>query len=62
MSKVEQVESELRKLSPAELQQVRDWLEDFVEDQMKFTPEFESSIRKSELEMKSGQRPRVHRP
>jgi len=62
MSKVEQVESELRKLSPAELQQVRDWLEDFVEDQLKFTPEFESAIGQSELEMKSGQRPRVRRP
>ncbi|HEX3988354.1 MAG TPA: hypothetical protein VHZ30_02915 [Verrucomicrobiae bacterium] len=62
MSKVEQVESELRKLSPTELQQVRDWLEDFVEDQMKFTPEFESGIRQSEVEMKSSQRPRVRRP
>jgi hypothetical protein len=62
MSKVEQVESELRKLSATELRQVRDWLDDFVEDQMEFTPEFEASIRQSESEMKSGARPRVRRP
>jgi hypothetical protein len=61
VNKVEQVESELRKLSPAELRQVRDWLDDFVEDQMEFTPEFEAEIRQSESEMKSGTRPRVRR-
>jgi hypothetical protein len=62
MNKVEQVESELRKLSPAELRQVRDWLDDFVEDQLEFTPEFEAAIRQSESEMNSGDRPRVRRP
>jgi hypothetical protein len=61
MNKVEKVESELRKLSSAELRQVRDWLDDFVEDQMAFTPEFEAAIRQSEAEMKSGARPRVRR-
>jgi hypothetical protein len=61
VNKVEQVEGELRKLSPAELRQVRDWLDDFVEDQMEFTPEFEGAIRQSESEMKSGARPRVRR-
>jgi len=36
MSKVEQIELELGKLSPAELRQVRDWLNDFVEDTLEF--------------------------
>jgi hypothetical protein len=62
MSKVEQIESELQKLSPAELSAVRDWLDNFVEDQMEFTPEFEAAIRESESEMKSGLKPRVRRP
>ncbi len=44
MSKVEQVESELRKLSQAELRQIREWLADVIEDELQFTPEFESSI------------------
>jgi hypothetical protein len=61
VNKVEQVESELRKLSAEELRQVRDWLDDFVEDQMEFTPDFEAAIRQSEAEMKSGVRPRVRR-
>jgi hypothetical protein len=61
VNKVEQVESELRKLSAEELRQVRDWLDDFVEDQMGFTPDFEAAIRQSEAEMKSGVRPRARR-
>jgi hypothetical protein len=32
VSKVEQMESELRKLSQAELRQIREWLDDFIED------------------------------
>ena len=62
MSKVEQIEVELQKLSRAELQQVRDWLDDFVEDGMEFTGEFESAIRESEREMRSGLQPRVRKP
>ena len=62
MSKVEQIEGELEKLSPAELRQVRDWLENFVEDKMEFKEEFESAIQQSEREMKSGVQPRSHRP
>jgi hypothetical protein len=62
VSKVEQIESELEKLSPAELRQIRDWLNDFVEDQLDFTQEFESAIRESEQEMKTGMKPRVRKP
>ena len=62
MSRVEQIESELEKLPPAELRQIRDWLDDFVEDQMEFSPEFESAIRESEQEMKAGIKPRVRKP
>ena len=62
MSKVEQIETELEKLTYAELRQVRDWLEDFVEDRLQFTPEFESAICESEREMNSGKQPRVRKP
>jgi hypothetical protein len=62
MSKVEQIELELGKLSPAELRQVRDWLDDLVEDEMQFTPEFESAILESEREMSAGLQPRVRKP
>lgn len=59
MSKVEKIEAELEKLSRAELRQVRDWLEDLIEDELEFTEEFESSIRQSEGEVRKGLRPRT---
>lgn len=51
MSKVSQIESELGKLSQAELREVRDWMDDMIEDDLEFTPEFESAIQRSEREM-----------
>jgi hypothetical protein len=62
MSKVEQIEAELKRLSPAELREIRDWLDEFFEDGLEFTPEFESMIRQSEREMSSGAKPRVRKP
>ncbi len=59
---MEQIEVELGKLSASELREIRDWLEDFIEDRLHFTPEFEAAIRESEKEMRSGRRPRVRRP
>jgi len=62
MSKVAQIESELQKLSPAELRQVRDWLDDQIEDELEFTPEFESAIQQSESEKAKELRPRARQP
>lgn len=54
MSKVEQIEAELEKRSAAELKQAHEWLEDFVEDRLGFTPAFETAIQESEQEMSRG--------
>jgi hypothetical protein len=62
MSKVDQIEAELEKFSPAELMQVRDWLDDLVEDRLEFTPEFEAAIQQSEQEIAAAMRPRVRQP
>jgi hypothetical protein len=62
MSKVEKIEADLQQLSPAELRQVRDWLDDWFEDKLQFTSEFEGDIEESERELKAGLRPRVRRP
>ena len=62
MSKVEQLEAELQTLSPAELKRVSDWLNDFIEDRLEFTAEFEAAIQESEREMAVGLRPRVRKP
>jgi len=62
MSKVEAIESELQKLSLEEIRQVHDWLENFLEDQMHFTGEFEAEIQQSEREMAAGTHSRTRRP
>ena len=59
MSKVEQIEAELRKLSHGELCQLRDWLDDVIEDELEFTPEFEESIRRSKQELAEGKFSRI---
>jgi len=62
VSKVEQMESELRKLSQAELRQIREWLDDFIEDELEFTAEFEKSIQQSERDMARGKSARAREP
>jgi hypothetical protein len=62
VSKVEQMETELRKLSQAELRQIRAWLDDMIEDELEFTPEFERSIQHAERDMTDGKSARVREP
>jgi hypothetical protein len=62
VSKIEQVECELRKLSQAELRQIREWLDDIIEDELQFTPEFEHSIQQAERDMAGGKSVRVREP
>ena len=62
MSKVEQMEAELRKLSQTELRQIREWLDNVIEDNLEFTPEFEESIRQGERDMADGKTARVREP
>jgi hypothetical protein len=62
MSKVAQIEAELETMSQEELREIRGLLDDLIEDELEFTPEFESALQKSEREMASGLRPRTRRP
>jgi hypothetical protein len=61
VSKLEQIETELEKLSKSELVQIRNWLDEFLEDDLDFTEESESAIKQSEREMGTGLRPRVRK-
>lgn len=54
MGKVVQVEAELEKLPQAELRPVRGWLDDLIEDDLEFPPEFESALQQSERELANG--------
>jgi hypothetical protein len=51
MSRVEEMETELRKLSQSELLEIREWLDNLIEDELEFTPEFEAAIQRSERDM-----------
>jgi hypothetical protein len=62
VNRIQAIEGELRKLSPEEIREVREWLEDFVEDQFEFTPEFEAEIQQSECEMAAGVASRTRQP
>jgi hypothetical protein len=59
VSKVEQIEAELHHLSKAELAQLRRSLDDLLEDELEFTPEFEASLARSEQEKSKGAQPRI---
>ena len=56
------METELRKLSQAELRQIREWLDDLIEDELEFAPEFERSIQEAERDMADGKSVRVREP
>ena len=62
MSKIEEMEVELRKLSQTELRQIRAWLDDIIEDELEFTSEFEQAIQRSERDMAEGRTARVREP
>jgi hypothetical protein len=62
VSKVEQMETELCKLSQTELRQIRDWLDDVIEDHLEFTPEFQESIQRGKRDLAEGRFSRVIRP
>jgi len=62
MSKIAQIEAELETLSQSELREIRDLLDDLIEENLEFTPEFEAAVQQSERELAQGIRPRVRQP
>jgi len=61
MSKIEKIEADLRALSVQELEEVRDWLEAFLEDQLQVTEEFKASIERGRRDI-AEDRVRVRKP
>lgn len=59
MSTVQEIESAIQRLSKAEMEEIHEWLENFLEDQLVMKEEFKARIEKSEREMKEGKPPRV---
>ncbi len=62
MSTVVEIETALSRLSPEEMRQVHEWLENVLEDQLEMKEEFVAKIEQSEKELFAGKRPRVRQP
>ena len=62
VSKVEQMETELRKLSQDELRRIRECLDNLIEDELEFTPEFVRSIPQSVRDRREGKTAGVREP
>jgi mRNA-degrading endonuclease RelE of RelBE toxin-antitoxin system len=61
MKTLEQIESDVRKLSPQEQEQLRDWLENLLEDRMELKDEFKAEIEAGKKDISEG-RYRIHKP
>jgi hypothetical protein len=62
MSSVKEIESALTRLSLDDLQSVRDWLDDFIEDQLEVSDEFKAKIQRAQQEIADGVYARVRKP
>lgn len=54
MSTVDEVETAIAKMSPDELRQIAEWLENFLEERLKVRPEFGEGIRRGQQDIASG--------
>jgi mRNA-degrading endonuclease RelE of RelBE toxin-antitoxin system len=58
---LEQVEEQVKRLSAAEQEALRDWLDNMLEDELEFTDEFKAKIERAKRDIAEG-RGRVVKP
>ena len=61
MSRLEAIETEVRRLPRGEALELQDWLADYLEAQAELSPEFVASIERGEDDLREG-RVRIRRP
>jgi hypothetical protein len=61
MITVKQIESALEQLPIEDLQAVRDWLDDFIEDRLEVSEEFKAKIQRANQEIADGVYSRVRK-
>ena len=61
MKTIEQVEADVRRLSPKEQEELRDWLENLLEDRLELKEEFKSEIEAGKRDIAEG-RVRIRKP
>ena len=55
MSTVQEIQAAIPKLSPGELEELKEWLEDFFEDQLELTDEVKAKLDESRAQIANGQ-------
>jgi hypothetical protein len=54
LNSVREIQTEIEKLSPAELGQLREWFENYVEDQLELTDNIKAQLHRSHCEIAKG--------
>ena len=62
MSGIQEIESAILQLSPEQMREVHEWLENLLEDQLEFKDEFKTGIEHAERELAQGLKPRARQP
>jgi hypothetical protein len=62
MSSVKEIETALARLTLVDLQAVRDWLDDFIDDQMEVSVEFKAKVQRAKQEIANGVYARTRKP
>lgn len=55
VSTVKEIEAAIPKLSRAEIEEIREWIDDYLEDRMELSNETKASLEQSHREISSGQ-------
>lgn len=55
MSTVQEIEAAIPKLSRAEVEEIRDWIEDYFDDQKELTDDVKAKLDQSRREIAGGQ-------
>jgi mRNA-degrading endonuclease RelE of RelBE toxin-antitoxin system len=61
MKTIEEIEADVRKLSPKDQEKLRDWLENLLEDRLELTEEFKAEIEAGKKDLAEG-RVRIRKP
>jgi mRNA-degrading endonuclease RelE of RelBE toxin-antitoxin system len=58
---LEQIEKEVKQLTKAQQEALRDWLENLLEDQLELTDDFKAKIERGEQDLREG-KVRIRKP
>ena len=58
---LEQIENEVKQLTKAQQEALRDWLENLLEDQLELTDDFKAKIERGEQDLREG-KVRIRKP